>query len=181
MKWPRVCALDLSLQATGVCWPTGDTVTVRPPWGAAEPEWRLRWLATELALLAARTSSQLVVLEGFSYGSHSSRMDQVHALGWDVRQVVYCDLGLPYVAVPPQLLKRYATGHGNADKAAMREARRAATGRDEPDDNRNDAWWLWALAEHAYGRPPAAVPADRATSAIEQIAWPQLAEGVGDG
>lgn len=61
---------------------------------------------------------------------------------------------IAYQGVPVGTIKKYATGKGNADKAAMIEAMRAR-GFAPEDDNEADALALlhWAIAEgDAYGR-----------------------------
>lgn len=52
--------------------------------------------------------------------------------------------GIPYTGVPVGVIKKHATGKGNADKDAMIAAARNA-GVDTNDDNEADAFWLLDL------------------------------------
>ena len=56
---------------------------------------------------------------------------------------------VPSVVVPPSLLKRRATGKGNADKAQMMAAARAL-GWDGDGDDQADAWLLWHGAREGW-------------------------------
>jgi len=70
-------------------------------------------------------------------------------------------LHVPTVVVPNAKLKRYATGKGNANKAAMLEAlvRRAPEFETRGNDNLVDAAWLAMLAADMIGTPVVTVPA----------------------
>ncbi len=82
--------------------------------------------------------------------------DAAHAYGGFLAVLTsWCEHhGIAYQGVPVGTIKKYATGKGNADKAAMIEAMRAR-GFAPVDDNEADALALlhWAIAEgDAYGR-----------------------------
>lgn len=69
--------------------------------------------------------------------------------------------GVPCVIVQNTTLKRYATGKGNANKAAMLEAlvRRAPEWETKGNDNLVDAAWLAMLAADMIGSPVVDLPA----------------------
>lgn len=82
--------------------------------------------------------------------------DAAHAYGGFLAVLTsWCEHhGIAYQGVPVGTIKKYATGKGNADKAAMIEAMRSR-GFAPVDDNEADALALlhWAIAEGgAYGR-----------------------------
>lgn len=72
--------------------------------------------------------------------------DAAHVYGGLLGQLTAtCEsLGLPYAGVPVGTIKKYATGRGNADKAAMIEAARS-WGYEPTDDNEADALALLHL------------------------------------
>lgn len=118
----------------------------------------------------------LVVVEGPSLGQ--ARQSGVHdrsGLWWLL--VDWClEYGHQVVEVPPAVLKKYATGKGNANKGAMVDA----TARRFPevdtgsgDDNRCDALWLAAMGLDQLGRPLTLMPAAQ-RAALERVAWPEL-------
>lgn len=173
---PSTLTLDLSLTRTG--WARrrhGDVShgVLTSSHGPAEPEQRLDDLGLQIARLAA--DADLVAIEGLSYGSRGSTLDQVHALHWHARLVLHRS-AIPTAVVPPAVIKRYATGRGNADKQAMLAAaiKRLGYTTDQPDDNESDALWLLALACDAYGHPTAAVPQAQRDAAVDAVTWPEL-------
>jgi len=64
----------------------------------------------------------------------------------------YCEMNhTHYVGVPVKTIKLFATGKGNADKAAMIAAARERWPEyDLKDDNQVDALWIWAWATEEY-------------------------------
>lgn len=69
--------------------------------------------------------------------------DAAHAYGGALAVVTaWCEEhGIPYEAVPVAIIKKHATGKGNANKAAMIEAAKLRGWHPE-DDNEADALWL---------------------------------------
>lgn len=59
----------------------------------------------------------------------------------------------------PSEIKKFATGKGNANKAAMLKAARDKWGARVKDDNEADALWLHALAASEFGRCADCAPA----------------------
>lgn len=77
-------------------------------------------------------------------------VDAAHVYGGFLAQLTaWCERhGVPYQGVPVGTIKKFATGKGNADKAAMIEAAKRRGHRPE-DDNEADALALlhWAIAQ----------------------------------
>lgn len=167
----RVLALDLSLTATGVALPDGTTDRLSAPHGAAEPLERLTWLRDQV-MRRVLAGVDLVVLEGFSYGSKGSTVDQIYGLGWLIRVALH-DHGITYVTVPPSSVKKYATGSGNAKKPDMRMELFKRMSIDEKDDNKVDALWLQAMALDAYGHRVLPMPQVN-REALSKVDWPSL-------
>lgn len=175
-----VIGLDLSLTATGVADSDG-TRTLKPVVGLAG---MARLAAFRNALLAACEGADLVVVEGYSFGTkgQASRAHSLGELGGVVRLALF-EARIPYADCPPASLKRYGTGKGNANKGQMLEAAAKRSGLDfAGDHNRADAWWLrqmgmaW-LFDHALGMGPVLsdfyvrMPADHRV-ALGGVAWP---------
>lgn len=166
-----VVGLDLSLTATGIC-TAGGAGVFKPRSTGME---RLHAIAS---FVAARVSDgDVVVIEGYSFGSKGNAMFNLGELGGVVRLDLYKS-GISFVDVPPSVLKKFATGNGNANKAAMVLAAGKA-GYDGPgDDNAVDAWWLRNLGIYAAGGNVPIAPGVNDTQhradAAAKIDWPAL-------
>lgn len=171
-----IVALDLSLTSTGValwCDPHDHTTTV---WcvSATGPArlYQLRQKVREVALNPAMPAD-LVVLEGYSFNSKYHRAEAIGELGGVVRLELW-ERGIPYVEVPPAVLKKYATGRGNASKRDLFGAAVHRFGRQFETDDEADARWLLDMALAHYGLPHVPVPKAQA-AVLNKVAWPSLA------
>ncbi len=173
---PRVVGIDLSLTATGIAESDGQTRTIRTGPGdhLADQHDRLAFIVREVwASVVVATKPQtadLVVIEGPSYNSTGAGSWDRAGLWWLVVASLL-DEGVPVAVVPPSVLKRYATGKGNATKADMRMAMFKRTGLDERDDNRVDAWWLRAMGLDHLGHAPVELPQAQ-RDGLAKVAWP---------
>lgn len=169
----NVTGLDLSLGHTGVADAAG-TVTLTTRSLGMERLVELR----ERVLVRVRVGeADLVAIEGYSMGT-ARQNSHAHALGelGGVIRLVLWEVGIPYVDIPPAVLKKYATGKGNANKGMVLEAASKRSGLDfGGDDNRADAWWLRALALDAYGEPVVKMP-EVNRAALKSVTWPDLAQ-----
>jgi Holliday junction resolvasome RuvABC endonuclease subunit len=106
----------------------------------------VRWL-DELWRFAGRPSALY-----FEEVRRHRGVDAAHVYGGFLAQLTaWCERhGVPYQGVPVGTIKKFATGKGNADKAAMIEAAKRWGHRPE-DDNEADALALlhWAIAREA--------------------------------
>lgn len=90
--------------------------TLYPTWETTEQ--RFHNLATwSLGVLSEHRVS-FVVIEGYSYGSSSSRLFQIAENGGTLKQAVWKSK-IPFVVVPPTVIKKLGTGAGNANKEKM--------------------------------------------------------------
>lgn len=138
----RIIGLDLSLTSTGVALPDGTTTTIRPR-NYAQTGRRLNELFGLLVPYLDRQRPQVAIIEGYSFGSnmrgYARRAEWVGCARLALER-----FRVPYVDVPPASLKKYATDHGNADKAAMVQAALDAGG-DPTNDDEADAYLLRAF------------------------------------
>jgi len=169
---PRILALDLSLRRTGVCRPDGATSCITT--GSLRGLERIDAIVRNVQELCRCEAAELLVLEGYSFGSQGRSVFDIAELGGCVRFLLY-RLGIPFVDVPPATLKKYATGRGNCGKDEMIAAAIRRFGFAGCDNNEADAYLLWCMARHAYGDPVATVPAVQ-TAAVGVVAWPALRE-----
>jgi Holliday junction resolvasome RuvABC endonuclease subunit len=170
----RILGLDLSCASTGVALPTGRTITLSPSstLGVAP---RIHWIAGSIARIVRVYDPQVAVVE--DYAPHSVGIlstIRLAEVGGAVRMMLY-ELGLPYLNVRPNTLKRYATGNGNAPKERMILA--ASVGGASPrNHDEADAWLLRALGLHGFdGRELLDGHGDRKArlEVIAAIDWPE--------
>ena len=168
----RICALDLSLAATGYARndtygaDDGSSSGVIPPTKLTGIP-RLRYLRERVLDIA--DGADLVVLEGYAF----ARANQAHQLGelGGVIRVALMDRGQPYTDVPPANLKLFACGRGNATKQEMLGAAIRKLGYERNDHNEADALWLLEIATCGVGLSIAANDAQR--RALAKITWPE--------
>lgn len=164
---PRILALDLSLTRTGVCL---DGPTHCIPAANLRGMERIDHIVRQVQALAR--GADLVVIEGYSFGSKGRSVFDVAELGGCVRFLLH-RLGVPYVDVPPATLKKYASGKGNAPKDAMIASAIRRFGFPGSDNNEADSYLLWCMARHAYRQPIAGVPKAQA-AVVDAVTWPAL-------
>jgi len=165
---PSILALDMSLTHTGYCL-NGETGVI----ASRKRGWdRIAEITSRVYELTFGVD--VVVIEGYSYGSKGQAVYQIAELGGIIRFWLYTRRMLT-VEITPSTLKKFATGKGNAPKSAMVAAavRRFHLPEGHDDDNEADAYLLWAAAREAYGGPIAKVPADRA-ALIHRLNWPKV-------
>jgi Holliday junction resolvasome RuvABC endonuclease subunit len=115
-------ALDLGLRTTGLAWGpcdyTHDTCPTNLT-GQARAAW---WMSTLRGWLVAHPAGvELVVEMGFLHPKHPSGSKATQEMhGW--LQAVAVDNDSPVTYVTPSVLKKWATGRGNATKDEMRIA-----------------------------------------------------------
>ncbi len=151
----NVVAFDLGLTVTGICLPSGTTEAFRPRGKGVE---RLDDLFSHVTAICKGylTGPRLVVVEGYSYGSTQGG-PTAGELGGVLRLAVH-RANCPLLVVAPTSVKKYATGKGNAPKAAVVSAATQRADRSFSRDDEADAWWLWAFAHDLHGEPVVDMP-----------------------
>lgn len=147
--------IDQSLNGTGLCLRDADGVvhtaqTIDP--GKLRDVQRLAYVkARVMSFLSDRV--KFVAFEGYSYNS-VGRVFELGEIGGVLRLLVH-EHGLPYVVIPPLVLKKFATGNPAADKEDMVSFARQA-GFAARDDNQADAFFLAEIARchHLELAPP---------------------------
>lgn len=164
-----VVGVDLSLTSTGVARADGRTFRIRSQLRGME---RINHIWQSLA--ENLSSAFLVVLEGYSMGT-ARQSSHAHALG-ELGGVVRYKLwtaGFMYVDIPPAVLKKFATGRGNASKEEVLVAAVRRLGYEGSSNDETDALWLRASALERYGHPVVKMPATH-RDALMNVDWPAL-------
>ena len=113
-----VLGLDLSLTSTG--WAI-DATDGRRKWGviktAKRGAARLDYIDDAITRIVEQEMPDLVVIENYAFGK-SQGLAALAELGGVVRLSLH-RMGYRYIAIAPATLKKFVTGKGQAEKAAM--------------------------------------------------------------
>lgn len=162
--------LDLSLTATGVARSDGPgvvTYKMPPQPNEVDRVRRLKYLGTQVDRICR--GADVVVIEGHSFGSkntHAHSLGELHG----VVKVVLLQRGIPFVIVPPTVLKKWACGKGNATKDQVLLAA-AKDGFEGDNNNSADAYHLRRIALAHYLNHDVIAPKFR-ESVVRSIRWP---------
>lgn len=185
--------LDLSLTGAGVAvlapeQPLRSTTVKSKPTGPTVSQ-RCARLADHLQAIAAAvwgidaadaqpfedTQDVLVVLEAPSFASQHGSQHERAGLWWLTVSWALGPLGAQVVEVPPNTLKQFATGRGNADKDAVgfALAREFPHITSHPGNDEADAIWLATMGRyHGEGRDLAGVaPTAYRDKAVKAVSW----------
>ena len=140
-----IIGLDLSTACCGVADALGRCHSVKPAAGAQDPARRLHQLVDGLEHYMIVGGPKIAVVEAFMPGARGRTAFIIGEVHGAVKLRLF-ENGLSFVEVKPNVLKKYATGKGNAGKDDMIRAARDA-GATVEDDDQADAWWLrqWGL------------------------------------
>jgi crossover junction endodeoxyribonuclease RuvC len=185
----RLLALDLSLSSSG--WArrpvsAGEPVesgTLRPGAKLSGAP-RLAWVCDRVVELVGDGDERvaLVMLEGYSFGSQGRATFSIGELGGAVRMTLF-RLGVPFVEVPPAVLKKFAVGSGQAskDEVLLAAARRGGERFVGSSNDEADAFWLLVAGYAAAAvrscsvSPLLKMPAAQ-VAALDQVDWEPLVE-----
>lgn len=114
----RTCGLDIAtctgMALVGEGEDRGKTVHLPKQHGFL----RLQLVAKQVEDTLAVWNPDLVVVEGYAYCKNISAFVVLVEVGTVIRSVLY-KARLPWVDVPPTVLKKWTTGRGNAKKEQM--------------------------------------------------------------
>lgn len=122
---------------------------------------RMLHIAAHIRQRAQRHDTRLVAIEGPSFNSVSSVADRIYGMHWHIRSALWA-AQIPYLVVPPSVIKFYATGFGLAPKLTgevrgtvrlgMLDAAQDSLGYRGKSEDIADALWLHALTADALGQ-----------------------------
>lgn len=149
----NVVGLDLSTKRIGFAAADGQLLSISGHAGAEDPYRRLHELTRELAraFRVRPPGPDLVVVEDYALGA-PGRLSLVRLgeIGGIVRTWLF-EQDWPIVLVSPSSVKRFATGNGNADKAAMISRAIELGARGNVNDDEADAFHLRRMGRAAHG------------------------------
>jgi Holliday junction resolvasome RuvABC endonuclease subunit len=150
MSDPMVLGVDLSLTATGLAHPDGSVEVFKPRAEGATNLGLDRMVEIRDHVIACVPPDvELVVIEALAFDGHDRNRQQAQLTGM-IRAALF-DRGWGFYAIPPNTLKKYATGNGHADKHEVIKAADKRLGYDGHSPDEADALWLraigWALLE----------------------------------
>ncbi|WP_120338098.1 hypothetical protein [Cryobacterium soli] len=174
----RVVGIDLSMTSTGLALISDGSVHTHVVKSKSDAGTLNSFL--ERSHLIARTIdakigigvSDLVVIEGMSFGSKSRSLDKIHGHWWMVVQFLCDFLVQEPVVIAPSARAKYATGKGNASKDAVLAAAikryplAAITGNDIAD-----AVILAAMGARHIGQPIEESLPQVNLTAMEAVRW----------
>lgn len=170
MTAPKVVGLDLSLTCSGVAG-DGWTDTIKPNAKARGHE-RLAWIIDRIGDFVM--FADLVVIEGPAYGSQRGGLQRgVHeraGLWWLATHKLW-SCKTTFAVADPTAVKKYATGKGNADKAAVMLAVARRFPWFEGGEDEADALVLAAMGFDQIGAPLEPMPLTH-RAALAAVAWP---------
>ena len=156
-----IVGLDLSLTSTGVA--TADrTWRIKPKavrQDAPLPDRfvRHRVIRSTILDLLAEVRPELVVVEGPSHGSQHGHEHERGGLWWAVLDLVdQADISI--LVATPNMIKKYATGKGNADKDIVLSAANRRFPWFEGGNDEADALWACAMGYEVRGQPLVGLP-----------------------
>lgn len=142
----RVLGVDPSLTATGIAVVYGGKIqtTLLSPPKTVKGSARLMWFYHQFSEVLDASQAELVAIEGYAYGANARQ----HALGELGGTLKLC-MRLrrqDFAVVPPTVLKKFATGKGNADKSIVAKELFKKFGIDVDNTDEVDAAGLSLLA-----------------------------------
>lgn len=168
-----VIGLDPSLTASGIATGYTDPWVIKSKYKSMA---RIADIRDELRTAIGTPTDDIVVIEGYSMGSHNSHSHELGELGGVIRMWLY-ENGVKWVDVPPTTLKLFLTGKGNASKDDMIGAA-VRLGCPVSNNNAVDAWALRQLGLYHYaalGVPAADLvcqPTEYRARAMAKLVWP---------
>lgn len=162
----KVVGLDLSLTSTGYAAPDRLATYRFKPSAKHTPKQdsavalrlpRLRWLTTQILDQLVIDMPTHVVVEGPSHGSIGGHEHERGGFWW--RIIEACDdAGIEILIATPTMLKKFATGKGNADKDIVLGATYSRFPWFKGGNDEADALWAAAMGYELLGHSVVALP-----------------------
>lgn len=112
---------------------------------------RMKHILVEInSKLGKEDEKVLIIMEDFSFASKGASLFQIAGLGYLVRYHLW-EQSIPFILVPPTVLKKFVTGVGNSDKNVMLKEIYKRWGADINDDNIGDAYGLTRIGRALVG------------------------------
>lgn len=142
----KIVGIDASLTGTGVAIISEKqiTTTIQSKLSGPARLIEIRELVREIV-----SGADIVVIEGYAYAM-ANQAHQIGELGGVLRTMFY-EMGLKWVEVNPSLVKKYATGKGNAKKEEIAVAIYKRWGREFPTNDEADAFVLASIGQSLAG------------------------------
>lgn len=169
---PAVVGLDVAMRATGVAYPDGTSCTLRPRYGPENHPRRLYQLARLIDAVLRRQPPEVAVIEGYSLAGQRGVASARLCEAGGIARLALVAHQIPMVEIPPRLLKKWASGNGNADKDLMVAAARVRLAYAGDSHDEADALFLRHAGLVWYGNPD---HPDRPL--LAGLDWPQLLRG----
>lgn len=166
----RIIGIDPSLTATGYCLPDGSTHVAS--WPGTRGVQRLALAYAELLDTIETWNPTLIVIESYAYG----RANQAHQLGelGGVLRLAAEHACATLLDVPPTVVKKYATGKGNANKDLVRDAARDRLGLPAGvSSDECDAAWLRQVGLAVLEDPTMAYVPETHMAALTKLTIPE--------
>lgn len=136
----KIVGIDLSLTSTGTCTLIEDKHTTSLIKTKKKGCSRLIHIRNEIVNILDDIDPDLVVVEGYSYGSKGHAFS-IGELGGLIKEMLFSCL-FNTVIVPPTCLKKFVTAKGNSGKEIMLVKTLVKYGIEFGDDNLCDAFGL---------------------------------------
>jgi Holliday junction resolvasome RuvABC endonuclease subunit len=153
---PRVVGVDLSLRATGIADIDGDAHVFKPTHDGATNAGMDRLCEIRDHVVEATFAATLVVIEALAFDAHDTNRWAAQLAGI-VRARLF-DEAIPFVLCPPNTLKKYATGNGQAAKDQVTNAAQKRLGYEGYNNDEADALWLREIGLELCGDPVVELP-----------------------
>lgn len=161
-----ILGLDLSLTATGIyCDVCGGSVFKSKNKGMERLE--DIWDSIDLHL----SHVDICIIEGYSFGSRGRAIFSIGELGGVVKYNLYKD-GTPYIDAAPALVKKFATGKGNANKDEVLAASIRKLSYQGNDNNECDAYVLNRIGHYHYNG--GAVATSYQQEVLDKVEWVEV-------
>lgn len=107
---------------------------------------RLQLIADDVSMTLSIWKPELVAIEGYAYVRNIRSLVTLVEIGTTIRSVLY-RLGIPWLDVPPTVLKKWTTGKGHATKDQMAAAVKARWAYHSTSHDIVDAYALAQMAQ----------------------------------